>query len=146
MFDTNHRPRLWPDLMTAQECFAAMWQATSLALPSYDDEERLYPGQTPGQVAQRIVDLGPAEVVLKNGAAGPLLCWGGQMVQTALAKVDQVVDTSGAGDSFNAGYLAARLQGAAPLDAAAAGHRLAAAVIGLHGAVIPPEAMPPLQG
>ena len=146
VFDTNHRPRLWPDLMTAQECFAAMWQATSLALPSYDDEERLYPGQTPGQVAQRIVDLGPAEVVLKNGAAGPLLCWGGQMVQTALAKVDQVVDTSGAGDSFNAGYLAARLQGAAPLDAAAAGHRLAAAVIGHHGAVIPPEAMPPLQG
>jgi 2-dehydro-3-deoxygluconokinase len=142
VFDTNYRPRLWPDLMTAQDSFAAMWQATSLALPSYDDEERLYPGQTPTQVAQRILDLGPAEVVLKNGAAGPLVSWGGQSVQTAMAKAEHVVDTSGAGDSFNAGYLAARLQGADPLSAAAAGHRLATAVIGHHGAVIPREAMP----
>ena len=144
VFDTNHRPRLWPDLRTAQESFTAMWQATTVALPSYDDEERLYPGQTPAQVAQRVADLGPAEVVLKNGAEGPLLCWDGQTVQTAMAKAAHVLDTSGAGDSFNAGYLAARLQGADPLLAAAAGHRLATAVIGHHGAVIPRDAMPAL--
>jgi 2-dehydro-3-deoxygluconokinase len=52
------------------------------------------------------------------------------------------VDSSGAGDSFDAGYLAARIGGADPEAAARAGHRLAAAVVGHHGAVIPRAAMP----
>jgi len=142
VFDTNHRPRLWPDAATARASFDAMWQATTLALPSFDDEARLYPGLTPADQIARIVALGPAEVVLKNGAQGPMIGWGGRVVQTALPAATRVVDTSGAGDSFNAGYLAGRVQGLDPLAAAAAGHRLAMAVIGHHGAVIPPEAMP----
>lgn len=142
VFDTNYRPRLWPDEATARDAFAAMWGATSLALPSYDDEERLYPGQTPEAVARRIAAQGPDEVVLKNGAAGPLILTEGVLDQTSLPPAERVVDTSGAGDSFNAGYLAARLAGAACPDAAAAGHRLAATVIGHHGAVIPRAAMP----
>jgi len=141
-FDTNHRPRLWPDADAARVAFAAMWAATSLALPSFDDEARLYPGQTPDQVLDRIAGAGPAEVVLKNGAAGPLILADGNRWQTAFAAAASVVDTSGAGDSFNAGYLAARLRGATPQDAAAAGHVLAATVIGHHGAVIPKSAMP----
>ena len=137
VFDTNHRPRLWPDPATARTSFDAMWAATSLALPSYDDEERLYPGLTPAQVVDRIAALGAAEVVLKNGAAGPLIRAGGATVQTDLPQADWVIDTSGAGDSFNAGYLAARLAGAGPVEAAGAGHALAVRVIGHHGAVIP---------
>ena len=144
VFDTNHRPRLWPDDATARANFDAMWAATSLALPSYDDEERLYPGLLPSQVIDRISGLGPDEVVMKNGARGPMIRCDGASVQTAMAKAQRVVDTSGAGDSFNAGYLAARLAGAEPLQAAVAGHKLASAVIAHHGAVIPHEAMPAL--
>jgi 2-dehydro-3-deoxygluconokinase len=142
VFDTNHRPRLWPNEATARESFDAMWAATSLALPSYDDEERLYPSLSPLQVIDRVSGLGPHEVVLKNGARGPMIRFQGDAVQTAMPKAERVIDTSGAGDSFNAGYLAARLAGAEPLQAAAAGHRLASAVIGHHGAVIPQQAMP----
>jgi 2-dehydro-3-deoxygluconokinase len=142
VFDTNYRPRLWPDEASARDSFTAMWGATTLALPSYDDEERLFPGQTPGEVLDRIAALGPVEVVLKNGAAGPMIRHVGQTVQTALPAADRVVDTSGAGDSFNAGYLAARLAGSNPLAAAGAGHQLASVVIGHHGAVIPRAAMP----
>jgi 2-dehydro-3-deoxygluconokinase len=54
----------------------------------------------------------------------------------------QPVDTTAAGDSFNAGYLTARLSGASAAEAARAGHRLAGVVIMLPGAVIPREAMP----
>jgi 2-dehydro-3-deoxygluconokinase len=52
------------------------------------------------------------------------------------------VDTTAAGDSFNAGYLAARIGGASPIDAARAGHRLAGIVIMTPGAIIAREAMP----
>jgi 2-dehydro-3-deoxygluconokinase len=47
-----------------------------------------------------------------------------------------VVDTSGAGDSFNGAYLAARLRGAAPLEAAKQGLALAAKVVAQPGAII----------
>ncbi len=144
VFDTNYRPRLWPDEPTARASFDAMWGATSLALPSYDDEERLYPGFSAQQVIERIAALGPLEIVQKNGARGPMIRFDGKIVQGALAAADGVVDTSGAGDSFNAGYLAARLHGAPPEQAAEAGHRLASAVIKHHGAVIPRAAMPGL--
>jgi 2-dehydro-3-deoxygluconokinase len=56
--------------------------------------------------------------------------------------VENVVDTTAAGDSFAAAYLAARLSGADPADAARAGHRLAGAVVGRRGAIIPRTAMP----
>ncbi|MBJ7444410.1 MAG: MYG1 family protein [Sphingobium sp.] len=46
-----------------------------------------------------------------------------------------VIDSSGAGDAFNGGYLHARLAGATPVDAALAGHRLAGWNIGRRGAI-----------
>ncbi|MNN84079.1 2-dehydro-3-deoxygluconokinase [compost metagenome] len=52
-------------------------------------------------------------------------------------KVERVVDTTAAGDSFSAAYLASRLKGGSPADAAEAGHRLASRVIQVPGALIP---------
>ena len=145
-FDSNYRPRLWPDADTARAAFNRMWQACSLALPSFDDEAALYPGVTPGAVLDRISAAGATEIVLKNGAAGPMIRAGGADLQLALPRAARVVDSTGAGDSFNAGYLAARFSGAAPAEAAAAGHALACRVIEHHGAVIPRAAMPEVNG
>ena len=142
VFDSNYRPRLWPDADTARAAFAAIWAATTLALPSLDDESALHPGTTPGAVLDRLSALGVTEIALKNGAAGPLIRADGHDIQVSLPRAPRVVDTTGAGDSFNAGYLAARLDRAAPGDAAAAGHRLAMTVIAHPGAVIPRAAMP----
>jgi 2-dehydro-3-deoxygluconokinase len=142
VFDSNYRPRLWPDPQTARDCLEAMWAACSLGLPSLDDEQALWPGAQAGDVLDRIAGHGVAEVVLKTGAAGPMIRHLGQTMQPALPRAAHVVDTTGAGDSFNAGYLAARLGGALPEAAAAAGHRLALAVIGQHGGVIARSKMP----
>ncbi len=142
VFDSNYRPRLWPDERTARAAFAAVWRACSLALPSFDDEAVLYSGTSPAGVLDRIAGEGVPEVVLKNGATGPLIRANGRDQQAALPRAAQVVDTTGAGDSFNAGYLAARLAGAEPMAAAAAGHALACRVIAHHGAIIPRQAMP----
>jgi 2-dehydro-3-deoxygluconokinase len=54
-----------------------------------------------------------------------------------------VVDTTAAGDSFAAAYIAARVAGSDPVEAARAGHRLAGVVVGYPGAIIPRYAMPP---
>ena len=142
VFDSNYRPRLWPDADAARAAFAAMWAASSLALPSFDDEEKLYPGITLADVIDRIAASGVPEIVLKNGADGPMIRYGGHDRQAALPPAARVVDTTGAGDSFNAGYLASRLTGADPMTAAAMGHTLACRVIAHHGAIIPRAAMP----
>ncbi len=142
VFDTNYRPRLWTDASVARDSFVAMWAAASLALPSFDDEEALFPGSSPADVVARISGCGPGEIALKNGPRGPLIWADGRAWQADFDVEPRVVDTSGAGDSFNAGYLAARLHGAVPIAAATAGHRLAAAVIRHHGAIIPRAAMP----
>ena len=142
VFDSNYRPRLWPDTNTARTAFAAMWAVTTLALPSFDDETALYPGTSSAQVLDRIGAAGVIEVVLKNGAAGVLVRHEGQDQPLSLPPADRVIDTTGAGDSFNAGYLAARLMGLIPADAATKGHQLAVRVISHHGAIIPRDAMP----
>jgi 2-dehydro-3-deoxygluconokinase len=54
-------------------------------------------------------------------------------------RVAKVIDTTGAGDSFNAAYLASRLRGGTPLEAVTAGHALAARVIQHPGAILPPS-------
>jgi 2-dehydro-3-deoxygluconokinase len=51
------------------------------------------------------------------------------------------VDTTGAGDSFNGGYLAARITGHAPADAARRAHKVAAAVVQVRGALAPFETL-----
>ncbi len=139
VFDSNYRPALWSSEDEARETISAMWAATSLGLPSRDDEAKLWPGETPDQVFAR---LGVPEVALKDGPGGPWLFTGPALSKGAYPAADRVVDTTSAGDSFNAGYLAARLRGESPVRAAMAGHQLACAVIGEKGAIIPPAAMP----
>ncbi|MGR3320330.1 MAG: sugar kinase [Pseudooceanicola sp.] len=137
IFDSNYRSQLWISETEARSTMEAMWRAATIALPSEDDELALYPGLSPEDLANRIAALGPAEVILKRAAAGPLVLSGGQTTQTAFPPAERVVDTTAAGDSFNAGYLAARAKGADPLSAARAGHDLATHVIGVKGAIAP---------
>jgi 2-dehydro-3-deoxygluconokinase len=77
-----------------------------------------------------------AEIALTADEGGCLLCSGGDITALPAIAATAIVDTSGAGDSFNGAYLAARLQGATPQDAAQAGLALAAQVIAKPGAII----------
>ena len=87
------------------------------------------------------LDLPCPEVVVKRGAAGTLVRAGAGVIEVPTERVDQVVDTTAAGDSFAGAYLAARLAGATPEAAAGAGNRLAARVVQHRGAVIASEVM-----
>lgn len=146
VFDSNYRPRLWRGARAASDAFSEMWRCTSIGLPSFDDEARLHPGETPDAAVGRLWASGVREVVLKNGAAGVLAQSAAGRVHPHLESVTAVVDSTGAGDSFNAGYIAARLAGADIEAAVQAAHRLATCVIGHHGAIIPRAVMPLPEG
>jgi 2-dehydro-3-deoxygluconokinase len=141
-FDGNYRPRGWSDAAAARHAFNDILPLVDLALPTLEDEQALFGDADAQACVARLRSAGIAEIVVKRGGLGCLIDANERCVEVPPPSVVQPVDTTAAGDSFNAGYLAARLGGASPVEAARAGHRLAGAVILLPGAVIPREAMP----
>lgn len=142
-FDSNYRARGWPGPDAARAALVEMLTRADLALPSFDDERALFDDPEPRATATRLHALGVREVVVKNGAEAALLSTGGGVETIHAEPVRDVVDTTAAGDSFNGGYLAARIAGLDPADAARYAHRLAGAVVRHRGAIIPRDACPP---
>ncbi|MCC6940439.1 MAG: sugar kinase [Novosphingobium sp.] len=131
-FDGNYRPRLWPDAPTARAARDAAIALATIGLPTLEDEVLLGSTNNPAAVAAHWQSLGCAETVVKLGADGCRLP-DGRII--APESVLAPVDTSGAGDAFNAGYLAARLRGEAQEQAARGGHALAGWTIMRRGAI-----------
>ncbi|MDX1540734.1 MAG: sugar kinase, partial [Geminicoccaceae bacterium] len=140
-FDTNYRPIAWPNPAIAEHAFDEMMRRTDVALPTLEDDQKLFRVVDAAACARRIHDLGPREVVVKVGKLGAIVSIDGHAEEVPANPVDVVVDSTAAGDSFNAGYLAARLTGAEPVAAASLGNRLANIVIRHRGAVVPKEVM-----
>ena len=140
-FDSNYRKRGWPDADAARAALSEAFRLADIALPTLDDEQALHGDADAEAAARRILALGPAEVAVKLGAKGALVGAGGKLT-TIPAEQVEAVDTTAAGDGFNAGYLAARLAGAEPEAAGRAGAKLAAAIVQHRGAIIPKAAMP----
>jgi 2-dehydro-3-deoxygluconokinase len=141
-FDGNYRPRGWNDVATARRAFTEILPLIDLALPTFEDEQALFGEENLDQCIVRYHASGVSEIVVKRGPHGCVIVAGGDRTEVPPPHVVEPVDTTAAGDSFNAGYLAARINGASPRDAAMVGHRLAGAVIQSPGAVIPRELMP----
>ncbi len=136
VYDSNHRPRLWDNAAEARRINDAMWARADIALPSVDDEMDLYGDATAEDVVTRLRALGCKQGALKRGSEGPLGLSNSTEL-TALPAVEKVVDSTAAGDSFNAGFLAATALGKTENEAMLAGHQLAAKVITMRGAIIP---------
>jgi 2-dehydro-3-deoxygluconokinase len=137
-FDTNFRPRGWPDRTIAQRAFQDAFAVADIVLASVEDLDLLF-GEGAGEAIAG--DLTNEEVVLKlNEPACRVRTHGIDRLVSA-APVERVIDTTAAGDSFSAAYLAVRLSGSDPFESAKAGHRLAGVVVGHRGAIIPRGAM-----
>jgi 2-dehydro-3-deoxygluconokinase len=139
--DTNYRSRLW----TSAE---AAWRAVSGLAPrchliSAGAGELAAMGADPDAAAAAWAAAG-AEVVLRRDDQAIEVITGADRQPFPPGQAVAAVDTTGAGDSFNAGYLAARMSARPPGAAIAAARRLAAAVVAHRGAIIPRAAMPAL--
>lgn len=133
-FDSNYRPRLWPDRATAQRELQAFWSICDVALPSLDDEMALFGDSGASSVIARLRACGIRRGALKRGEAGPIPI-GDTVPGTVFRPAEKVVDTTAAGDSFNGAYLAALLQGMEPAQCLQAGHELARRVVSFRGAI-----------
>lgn len=136
VFDANYRPRLWENADTAQQVLSDAFRVTDIALPTFPDENALFGDATPDHTADRIAGFGVGEIVVKDGTEPALVVADGRRTNVP-ATIAKAVDTTGAGDSFNGGYIASRLAGFDPVKAAASAHRVAARVVEFHGALAP---------
>ena len=155
--DGNYRPRGWGgDAARARRTMERFWRLAGIALPTFDDEAALWGDADPHVTIARLSALGVGEIVVKQGREGAFCRApseparsepaGGETVHVDVPVQIEPVDTSAAGDSFDAAYLAARLRGETVESAALAGHRLAGVVIQHRGAIAPADATRPILG
>lgn len=138
-FDGNYRARLWSDVATACHWRDRAIEVSDMGLPTLADEVEMGEADSPADAAARWGAGDGREVIVKLGGEGCLV----DGVIIPVPQMVDVIDSSGAGDAFNGGYLNARLSGAAPQQAALAGHALAGWNIGRRGAIPARDAQAP---
>ncbi|MCV9961374.1 sugar kinase [Pararhizobium sp. BT-229] len=137
VFDPNIRPRLWDDKQYMLETISAGARASSLVMPSFDDEAAHFGDTDIAATIARYRGLGVDNIVVKDGPNGVTLSFGSNEPQfVPAAKVTKIVDTTSAGDSFNGAFLARYGVDGNPVAAAQFAARIAAGVIGHHGALV----------
>ncbi len=141
-FDPNVRPRLWASAEETRQTLARFNSVTDIALPSFDDEHVLWGDTSPSQTVSRLKSAGVSEIVVKNGSDPVNGLADDQTTSVQTPVVDGIRDTSGAGDAFNAGYLAARLINKPQTTAIAWGQKVSSEVIRHFGARIPKAQIP----
>lgn len=144
-FDPNYRPNGWASAAEARAAMDAIAPLVSILLTTNDDEALLFGHRTVAQSFAHWRNAGVGEVVIKQGALGCAVQSASQFETVPVARAVQAIDTTGAGDAFNAAYLASRVKGADTLDAGRAGNRLAGAVVQHPGAILSLDQMPSLS-
>ncbi len=139
VFDPNYRARMWQTPKHAQQQFELAFEHADIALPGVDDFVELYGLNTTEQVYQFCQQYNLKELIIKNGPAQLFISVNGHNQTIDITPVENVVDTTSAGDSFNGVYLGARMQGIAVEQAIELASRAAGFVIQHKGAIVPAE-------
>jgi len=147
VFDPNVRPALWTSPKIMASTLTAAATIADIVLPTHSDEAPVFGDTSPEATAERYLRIGASEVVVKNGAEAALVVTRDGVRESVPApKAETVVDATGAGDSFNGGYLSARERGVPPVEAARLAHQVAGVVIGHKGALVDPALVKGLAG
>ncbi|MBG6159688.1 2-dehydro-3-deoxygluconokinase [Labrenzia sp. EL_159] len=135
-FDPNLRPRLWESADIMRACVTKAAGLCDLVMPSFEDELAYFGDTTADVSADRYLAAGAGMVVVKNGPE-EVICASREDRQSFQPKpVLDIVDTTAAGDSFNAAFLAEYLTSGNVGASVDAGARLAGTVIQHRGALV----------
>jgi len=137
--DLNYAPQIWPDRNNAHAVVRAYVANGAFVKLSEDDAERFY--GTPVEADKAIADFhawGAKLICFTLGAKGSIISTDGgkERIFVAGRKIE-VVDTTGAGDSYWSGFLTAFLDGHSPEICAKAGANIAALKITTLGPLPP---------
>lgn len=142
VYDTNYRAALWSASAEAAHWTLRALAVASIALPSFEDLTALFGAQDAEAALSCCTAHASEEIVLTTGGGAVLYRTPAMGVsRIELPPPVKAIDTTAAGDSFDAGFLSARLRGRSARDAILAGARLAAKVVQYAGAIIPKDAM-----
>lgn len=136
VFDPNYRPNLWSSPDETRTEYARAFETADLVMPGIEDLKALY-GVEDFLSASKLLDsFHIEEQVIKDGPNGVYYKSSKQQFITPVTPVEQVVDTTAAGDSFNGSYLAFRSRGISPRESIAQAAKVSALVIQHKGALI----------
>lgn len=135
-FDPNILPRLWDSADAAAQAVTDAARLSDIVLPTHEDEASAFGDPDAAATLARYAGLGVPEIAVKDGTRPSLFGWNGAVGRCPVAPAGRVIDTTGAGDSFNGAYLAARLSGAPPEQAVGQAQRVSACVVGHRGALV----------
>ncbi|MGO4350429.1 sugar kinase [Rhizobium sp. RAF36] len=136
VFDPNIRPRLWSSYDVMHTVISEGARASTLVMPSFDDEASHFGDDSIEATIHRYRALGAPNIVVKNGADGATLDFEGKRAMVPAEKVETVVDTTSAGDSFNGSFLAKYLETKDAETSARFAAKVAARVVSEHGALV----------
>lgn len=139
VFDPNIRPRLWSSYDVMHTVISEGARASTLVMPSFDDEASHFGDDSIEATIHRYRALGAQNIVVKNGADGATLDFEGKRAMVPAEKVETVVDTTSAGDSFNGSFLAKYLETRDAEQSARFAAKVAARVVSEHGALVPKD-------
>lgn len=134
-FDPNYRPLLWQSIQEAQRWHSTLLALSDMVLPTFADEQALWGAENPQHVIDRCVEAGSTHVVVKCPDAHAVVWCEGALTELQSNYSGPVIDTTGAGDAFNAGYLAAYLADKSQSDCLLNAHAVASTVLSVHGAL-----------
>ena len=136
IFDPNLRPKLWAsrEAMCTSVTEAAV--VSDIILPSFDDEAQHFGDEDPKCTILRYQNLGATSVIVKNGPNRIDFVCDGIAGEVDPLPLESILDSTAAGDSFNAGYIAAVLDGMTPAEAIRRACRISHVVIQERGALV----------
>lgn len=146
VFDPNIRPKLWENPEAMRKTIMLAAAVSSLALPSFEDEQQWFGDETLETCAKRYIGAGSKRVCVKNGG-GPI-CFGDAGSLQTISSMERVqpLDSTGAGDAFNGGLLHGLIAGGDFPVSVEKAHRLSSAVIRKSGALLDHDAIRSLVG
>ncbi len=134
-FDNNYRSKLWCNPKQAHKLFQTIHQLASVIFVTYADEQDCYQDSNI-EACYRRYQAYAALTVIKDGPNPVSVIHNNSIQQYPSLKVKKVIDTTGAGDAFNAGFIAGYLSGHNIEKACQQACLLASKVIQHQGALI----------